>query len=190
MKASEYLTGHWNKNSIWTHLEWPKHQTRFKLIADYLIGKTFCDVGCGLGHSTDILKRFKPGKWSGVEFYQPNVDEGIKLFEKIDFYYCDESTLDIHSACGKRFDSVVCSEVIEHVERPVLLVMELLRITKKRLVITTPCVYVNDPGHLRIYTKEMIESIMKKCKVSSYDIMKKIKVNGKEVFWYVVIDNE
>ena len=70
MTAEEYLVNHWIKNKIWTHLKWPKHQARFKECAERCEGKTFCDVGCGLGHSTFYLRKFHPGDWTGIEFFK------------------------------------------------------------------------------------------------------------------------
>ena len=54
---------------------------------------------------------------------------------------------------------VVCSEVLEHVEDDAGLVAELAAITGHTLVLTTPCIPVDDPGHLRLYTREALEAL-------------------------------
>jgi len=156
MEAKDYLVQHWIKNKIWTHLEWPKHQDRFRTCTSYLEGERFIDIGCGLGHSTNILKKFLPGDWSGLEFMQEAVKEAERLFPDIIFYYAKD--FNFLPVCGA-FDSVVCSEVIEHVENDKDLVSGLIEITKKILVITTPNKRINDPGHLRVYTEESLSKL-------------------------------
>jgi hypothetical protein len=46
--------------------------------------------------------------------------------------------------------------VIEHVEDDVLFVGNLINRTTNTLVVTTPNRYVDDPGHLRVYTKKSL----------------------------------
>jgi len=149
MKAKDYIEKHWIKNKIWTHLELPKHQIRLKPCASYLEGEKFIDIGCALGHSTNILKKFCPGAWSGLEFWQKAIPQATRLFPKIHFYYSNDFNL--LPICGQQ-DGVVCSEVIEHVEDDQALADGLISITKKTLVLSTPCIKVDDPGHLRLYT--------------------------------------
>lgn len=189
MEASEYLTTHWNKNEVFNNLERPKHQMRFQAIVDKIKGRSVVDVGCAYGHSTKIMKGMTKGlSWTGVEFFEPNITEGKKLFKNFKLVYCPEDTLDLETALGKKFDTVICSEVFEHVKRHVLLMKRLLAIAKKRIIITTPCVYVNDPGHLRIYDEVMIGNLMKKCGIENYKLEKEIVVKGRPLFWYLVID--
>ncbi|GAG65804.1 unnamed protein product [marine sediment metagenome] len=157
MKAKDYLEKHWIKNKIWTHLEQPKHQDRLRKCTPYLEGRSFIDIGCALGHSTNILKKFLPGNWSGLEFMQGAVKEAEKLFPDITFYYAKD--FNFLPVCGQ-FDSVICSEVIEHVEDDKALINGLIDITKNVLVITTPNKRVNDPGHLRVYTEEVLSKLL------------------------------
>lgn len=185
MDAERYLIDHWVKNKIWTHLEWPKHQERLGRCATMLDGDTFCDVGCALGHSTEIMSRFKKGAWHGIEFWNGAVERAQILFPDIPFYYCDNETFDMGEAinikgtAGQGFDGTVCSEVIEHCETPVLLVKHLWEITKKKMVLTTPCIHVNDPGHLRVYTKPMLVKMLEKAGVEHY------KIELIHPFWYI-----
>ena len=79
--------------------------------------------------------------------------------------------------CGQ-FDGVVCSEVIEHVEKDQELVNGLIAITKKVLVITTPDREVNDPGHLRVYDKGMLEALF---------CGQRFKIHRIKPFFYVVV---
>lgn len=149
MNAKEYLESHWIKNKIWTHLTTKMHQERLRECTLPLEGETFLDVGCGLGHSTGHMKRFLPGDWSGLEFWDKATRVAQELFPDITFY--SSKDFNFRPICGE-FDSVVCAEVIEHVEDDQGLIDGLLDITKKVLVVTTPNRRVSDPGHLRVYT--------------------------------------
>lgn len=157
MNAETYMK-HWEGKKIWTHLEWPKHQKRFKTIGFYLEGETFIDVGCAYGHSTKHLRKFKIGEWSGLDFSHTAINEARRLFKDIVFYYAEDFNL--FPVCG-HFDSVVCSEVLEHVEKDRELVEGLLSITKNSLVITTPSHPVNDPGHIRLYSEAMLADLFR-----------------------------
>jgi len=175
MRAKDYLKNHWIKNEMWTHLEWPKHQNRLRACASYLEGERFIDVGCALGHSTDIMKKFMPGNWSGLEFMQEAVEKAKELFPDITFYYSKD--FDFLPVCGQ-FDGVVCSEVIEHVEHDKELIKGLIDITDKILVITTPSIKVNDPGHLRVYTEKTLSKLF-----NGYDF----GIIKKDTFFYGIV---
>ena len=158
MDAKDYLLGHWMKNEIWTHLELPKHQARLRRCAETVRGgESFLDVGCGLGHSTAIMRGFVPGRWAGLEFFPGVLPEARAFFPDIKFYAAEDFNL--LPVCGK-WDGVVCSEVIEHVPDDAGLLRGLLEITNKTLVLSTPARYVNDPGHLRLYTHEMLDALL------------------------------
>ncbi len=156
MNARDYLEQHWIKNEIWTHLRVPLHQERLKMCTSFLDGKTFLDVGCGIGHSTDHMKRFLPGDWSGLEFWDDAAKRARGLFPEITFY--SSEGFNFRPVCGE-FDSVVCAEVIEHVKNDQELIDGLLGITRNVLVITTPNRKVSDPGHLRVYTEESLGAL-------------------------------
>jgi len=161
MNAEEYITKHWVPNKIWTHLEWPKHQKRLRRCAGLVEGETFADVGCACGHSTNIMAKFRVGSWCGIDFSETAVEMARKLFPDLIFSTQLEE--------GTVFDSVVCSEVIEHVEDDKALVEQLLAVTRKRLVLTTPSMEVNDPGHLRLYTVPMLHEFATECKCRIVD---------------------
>lgn len=153
MNAKDYLEGHWMKNRVWKRLELPVHQERLRRCAEAVKGgRTFIDVGCGLGHSTAILKRFCPGDWTGMDFYGPAIAQARELFPGIAFLAADFKK-DVPSPDSWRWDGVVCSEVIEHVDDAKGFISSLWEITLGSLVVTTPSVKVNDPGHLRLYTE-------------------------------------
>lgn len=178
MNAQDYLEGHWIKNKVWKRLELPVHQERLRRCAEAVKGgRTFVDVGCGLGHSTAILRRFCPGEWTGVEFYDRAVQKASEIFPDIRFI---KSLVNGDIAGFGTFDGVVCSEVIEHVEKPDDLIRMIWRITGKRLVVTTPCVKVKDPGHLRLYDVATLAAVFKG--------LRKVKIERSKRFFYILAE--
>lgn len=131
---------------------------RLRTCADKMEGETFADVGCAFGHSTEIMAKRHPGDWTGIDFSEAAIREAVKQFGQTwEFVYCPDVVALSQHPCF--YDGVVCSEVIEHVEDDAALVTGLSLLTNKVLVVTTPCVEVGDPGHLRLYTEEMLRDL-------------------------------
>lgn len=175
MTAEEYLAG-WRERKTWTHLDKERHQSRLKWCADQCVGETFADVGCALGHSTAIMRQRHPGAWTGIEFSESAVVEARERFPHIAFTSVP-SVADL--VVAGRFDTVVSSEVVEHVEDPAALLTALLAIAERRVVITTPCAVVDDPGHVRLYTDKTLGALLAGLEA---------KVVKDELFFRVVID--
>ncbi|KKK83546.1 hypothetical protein LCGC14_2792290 [marine sediment metagenome] len=167
MTAEEYATQEWIPKRGWRHLRGPKHQARFAEIARHLEGETFLDVGCACGHSTEILARMKPGHWTGFDFSESMIAKATELVPSFTNITVGRFQCGDGSAAVKPFrhvkdfealatcppaDSVVCSEVIEHVMDDKGLVAALWAVTGKVLVLTTPNRYIVSPGHHRVYT--------------------------------------
>lgn len=148
LTADQYID-HWIAHRVWTHLKYPKHRKRLHWAADQCVGETFVDVGCAFGHSTDIMAKRHPGQWTGIDFAARAIEKSVELFPAYFFHYAPTPE---HLLSFGPFDSVVCSEVIEHIpeDRPFI---ELLgRIARRRVIITTPCIDAHDPGHIRVHT--------------------------------------
>lgn len=147
----------------------PKDSYRFNCVRRYLYGDSVVDVGCGRG---DFLKFINLDyQISGTEVNKERVDycnqalgqEAVKvdnLDERLDFK--DGS-----------FDTVICLEVLEHLVDPQKALKELVRISRKRIIITVPfnekmwwcrCVHCARwtpvSGHLHTLNKENIRGII------------------------------
>lgn len=176
LTAEEYIVNHWIPRKVWNNLESHKHQERFRQLCEFLEGDSYCDVGCACGHSVAHMARIHPGDWHGVDFSRTAIDMAKSEFPQFGFHYVEDPA-DMTSA-GK-FDSVICSEVIEHAEDPKLLLAALVEIANKVVILSTPCVKVNDPGHIRLYDREMVEDLLAPYPHSVVQTPR---------FWYLVVE--
>lgn len=94
------------------------------------------DAGCGEGFTMDKLSKSIVGKKiEGVEYSKDAIILGKKLFPNLtsrqgsvyELPYKDNS-----------FDLVICTEVLEHLDEPTRALKEILRVSKKYLIISVP----------------------------------------------------
>ena len=107
------------------------HKETFDLITRYS-GGSVLDVGCGIGAYTQALAE-KGVKAKGLEIHPSYVDAAkerglpVELFDGKCIPYSD---------C--EFDTVIAVEVLEHVEWWEILLAEMIRVSNRRVLITTP----------------------------------------------------
>ena len=136
---------------------------RFKYINKYLKGNEILDIGSAEGHLHQLIIKSNPDKKIYTLDNLPSADFVINL--------------DNPKKLGKKFDTVIAGEIIEHLEDPIKFVKFCKTILKKggRLIITTPnaiglqylrseawCVYYkNYRGHTQAFTIEMLKRILR-----------------------------
>lgn len=94
------------------------------------------DVGCGEGFTMKKLKNAKIGKsWEGIEYLDRAIEIGKKIHPDLKIIQGDIYSLPYKV---KLFDLVVCTEVLEHLEYPKKALLELMRVSKKYVLLSVP----------------------------------------------------
>ena len=126
---------HTSKNPIQKFLISNFYSSLISLIKP-LKAESILDTGCGEGFTMDKLAKLGIGKKiEGIEYSKEAISFGKKLFPHLtikqgsvyDLPYKDNS-----------FDLIICTEVLEHLEYPIRALKEMLRVSKKYLVISIP----------------------------------------------------
>ena len=142
---------------------------RRDLLDNHVVGKAVLDAGCGVGGFVDYLSR-RGYAATGLEKHDMFLAVGREKGFLGDFVQCDlSSTLPFRDGA---FDTTICLDVLEHVENDVHAVRELIRVTRKRLVVAVPqedrwmpsysLIFYpyRDPTHLRYYTPESLGALV------------------------------
>lgn len=117
--------------------------------------KRILDVGAGLGLSKSRL---------GVN------GNSVTLQDPAPSLPCD-ITSPVEDIMDGSFDVVTAFDVLEHVEKDVEFVAQLVRIAREKVVFTTPNYNISkngNPCHVREYTPEQIVELVKPYKVEYY----------------------
>lgn len=142
------------------------------LIMNYVYGDFVLDVGCGTGHvSLELLR---------LGYRVVAIDNSCKmvnftkdLIAKYD-YDAEVRLLDVAEATNlgeRRFDTIICLDVLEHIDRDDIILKNLNCILKPegRLIIVVPAIsYLyglrdKNAGHFRRYSrKELIKKLTEK----------------------------
>ena len=97
---------------------------------------TILDVGCGEGYLTQHLQRSKPhaGVW-GTDISHAILEEAKRFAPSIPFFTA--SIYDLPHL-ERSFELVVACEVLEHLDSPREALLELLRVTRRYLLLSVP----------------------------------------------------
>ncbi len=135
MEKTSNFEKHTTKNPIGKIFLNRFNKTLIKAIKN-LHATRILDVGCGEGFTLQRLRKENIGKHlEGVDTLETAIEIGKKLhphltLRKGNIYklpYKDNS-----------FDIVICSEVLEHLENPEKALQELIRVSKKHIVLSVP----------------------------------------------------
>lgn len=131
-------------------------QTLEPLVRDYCCGRVL-DAGAGRGAYRDLLLKFAEN-YVGMDVGRSNATDVVGNAQKLPF-------------ANGSFDTVFCSQVLEHVPEPWLALAEFQRVLKPggRLILTVPHIswLHNEPHDYYRYTKHGLEFLLKQ---SGFDI--------------------
>lgn len=107
------------------------------------------DAGCGDGWMIYKLKAETPGEYklnfTGVDISGLDINFADKRREYFSHDDCEFKVMDVDNLLFKdgEFDIIICSEVIEHLKNPEILIRGLFRVLKKGgvVILTTPQKY-------------------------------------------------
>lgn len=126
---------HTSKNPIQKFLINNFYSTLISLVKP-LKAVSILDAGCGEGFTIERLSKSGIGKnIEGVEYSKEAMSFGKKLFPHLTIK--QGSIYDLPYKVNS-FDLVVCTEVLEHLEEPAKALGEMLRVSRKYLIISVP----------------------------------------------------
>ena len=97
---------------------------------------TKVDVGCGEGYTLDRIIKEKIGKnYIGIDNSPTAINLGKELFPGVNLQVADIYQL---SLADNSSDLVICTEVLEHLDNPFVALKEIIRVSKKYLVLSVP----------------------------------------------------
>lgn len=145
-KKEVELLNHYNKNTNYTSLE---PEWVFKnLPVEKIAGKRVLDLGCGDGRFSAYLKNQLGCDVVGVDFSQKRIALARERVKGVPFF-CSNAYTFVNQYKGKKFDYVLMTEFLEHLEAPEVLMSKLMEISDG-VIGTTP---KNFPyvAHLQVY---------------------------------------
>jgi SAM-dependent methyltransferase len=136
------------------------------VLRPYLKGPLL-EIGIGHGSYATVLRDF--GDYTGCDLDRTSVEEARKRFPDLEFEAADITSTDFCRRFSRRFASVVCSNVIEHISADDVAVQNLAEslAPQGHLLIVVPAFewLTNDldrlAGHLRRYRVKDIERLFR-----------------------------
>ncbi len=98
--------------------------------------ESILDAGCGEGITLNKLKEAEIGKkLSGFDSLDRAIAIGKKIYPELDLKIGNIYKID---APSNSYDVVICSEVLEHLDSPEEAMEELVRVSKKYIILSVP----------------------------------------------------
>ena len=85
------------------------------VIADRVRHRAVLEVGCGPGHLAALLADQGVTQYTGFDFSPAAIDLAKAQRPDLDFRVADAFTTDLFRTA--RYDTIICTEVLEHIER-------------------------------------------------------------------------
>jgi ubiquinone/menaquinone biosynthesis C-methylase UbiE len=157
-------------------------------------GQKILDIGCG--HGVNCIELNKRGfRCVGIEINEQYVQEAQK---NIEAYHMRAEKLDFPD---KSFDTSIMLEVLEHLEDPHSALREVVRVTRKNLILSVPNIepletlvefnvimhHFFECTHLNFFTKSMLERFLRKYfpNVEVGEFGQFFNISGKRLYYHL-----
>lgn len=104
-----------------------------------LQGKAILDAGCGAGRYLEILQRFQPRLFVGMDFVPNMIEKARKRIDLAPSVELQVSRLEQLPFKDEKFDFVVCTLVLGHILRLESAVAELARVLRRNGTMVISC---------------------------------------------------
>ncbi len=139
--AVEQLDAEWATNEAVYYWRLRDH---YKVVEQYLHGSVL-DIGCGPGYLA--ARTFPNEAWyTGIDISPKAIEIAKKLFPGAEFLVHDAEHYPLPFKDGS-FDTIVASELFEHLQKHELLLSEIRRVARTYIVVTVP-VSMGGVGHV------------------------------------------
>lgn len=142
-----------------------EHVARYKFALDYSGGRKVLDAACGAGYGSYILAS-NAKQVIGIDISDETIDFANGNFSRNNTEYITSSVLDMPFD-DDSFELSIAFEIFEHIDKPVLFLNELKRVTKKKgkIILSTPNESftkstVDNPFHTHEYTYDEFSSMI------------------------------
>jgi len=153
-------------NETKTTILYDEHIIRYKFVAPLTVGKQVLDIACGSGYGAAFLADNGATSVLGMDIDAETIKENQKNYSQatLEFRQGDATKTDLTT---ESFDVVTSFETIEHLPEIEAYLSELKRVIKQDglVFISTPNKTIfkqTNPWHLKEFTKEEFETLLKK----------------------------
>jgi ubiquinone/menaquinone biosynthesis C-methylase UbiE len=172
----------------WSSVSGNLNPERVSHLETYLVGEKILDAGCGGGAYVEFLSR-KGLDVTGIDKHEQFLELAREQGRMGNYVQGDLTNLPFPD---NTFDCTYCFDVLEHIDDK-LAVQELVRVTKKRLIITVPkedevmqkynltFLHYQDKTHLRNYTSASLNSLLSAHSVSNLTIFPELAIPIKNI---------
>lgn len=169
----------------------PVLQKKCSLLIQMLEGRQILEVGCGTGN---LLRLLSSGdlELSGTDYSTEYLNKAREKNPKIVFFQGDLTDINSWNEYGESYDSIICSEVLEHLADDLTALKIVSRLLKPNgvLIITVPALnslyseFDKKIGHHRRYSMKSISDVVTQ---AGFVIEKKRHWNFLGMFgWFVL----
>lgn len=139
-----------------------EHIARYTWAAGFCEGGRVLDAGCGVGYGAELLSQAGASEVVGVDNSEAAIELARNASDNVSYQVGDVRRLAFDDGA---FDLVVCFEVIEHVDEPLLVLDELARVLRPggMLLVSSPNRdrYVpGNPHHRHEFTRPELQAAL------------------------------